>query len=240
MATTASRESHTACPVAHEADLRLDDSLLDIFVGRRASFLQLLPYGVWLYEGRNSYRDNAFESFQAARPLPWHQDMERPQRGQGPGLLVGGHCVFFRRTVNVGARFFGGRPSLAELRKLNVPGVPSNAAASPSALSLLDVWTCGEASTSRSEAKRRRGQPSVDATAIYGLSVSLRACEKKSWRRLEVMHHQAQRPSVWSKLPRCVGEELLGVDGKVAMSMLYALPRHARICARRREITAFQ
>ncbi|CAE7366160.1 KIF3A, partial [Symbiodinium microadriaticum] len=27
------------------------------------------------------------------------------------------------RTVNVGARFFGGRPSLAELRKLNVPGV---------------------------------------------------------------------------------------------------------------------
>ncbi|OLQ11031.1 Kinesin-like protein KIF3A [Symbiodinium microadriaticum] len=34
-----------------------------------------------------------------------------------------GHGAASTRTVNVGARFFGGRPSLAELRKLNVPGV---------------------------------------------------------------------------------------------------------------------
>ena len=32
------------------------------------------------------------------------------------------HAGFMARTVNVGARFFGGRPSLAELRKLNVAG----------------------------------------------------------------------------------------------------------------------
>eukprot|EP00439_Symbiodinium_sp_Y106_P064675 s4067_g10.t1 len=31
------------------------------------------------------------------------------------------------RTINVGARFFGGRPSLAELRKLNVPGLDEQA-----------------------------------------------------------------------------------------------------------------
>ncbi|CAE7556769.1 KIF3A [Symbiodinium sp. CCMP2456] len=31
--------------------------------------------------------------------------------------------VAVRRTVKVGGRFFGGRPSLAELRKLNVPGL---------------------------------------------------------------------------------------------------------------------
>ena len=98
------------------------------------------------------------------------------------------------RTINVGARFFGGRPSLAELRKLNVPGVPSNAATSPSAF--LDVWTCER--PRRAGRRKEEGEDSpLSVQCLFSAAAvasAFQCCcsEKESWRRLEVMHHQAE------------------------------------------------